>query len=41
MIEKKRYRSDLPVLLVSLFDRHDFVNPYRIGIDVVEQGIFQ
>ena len=32
---------DLPVLLVSLFDRHDFVNPYQVGIDVIEQGIFQ
>ena len=31
---------DLPVLLMSLFDRHDFVNPYCFGIDVVEQGIF-
>ena len=26
---------------MSLFDRHDFVNPYRVGIDVVEQCIFQ
>ena len=33
--------SDLPVFLVSLFNRHDFINPYHVGIDVIEQGIFQ
>jgi len=38
---KKIFRgSDLPVLLVSLFNSHDFVNPYSIGIDVIKQGIF-
>ena len=25
---------------MSLFNGHDFVNPYRIGIGVVKQGIF-
>jgi len=34
-------RSNLPVLLVSLFNRHDFINPYHVGIDIAEQGIFQ
>ncbi len=31
---------DLPVLLVSLFNGHDLVNPYRIRIGIVKQGIF-
>ena len=34
------HRSDLPVLLVSLFNSHDFVNPYGIGFDIEEQSIF-
>ena len=38
---KVSYGLDLPVLLVSLFDRHNFVNPYHVGIGVVKQGIFQ
>jgi hypothetical protein len=25
---------------MSLFDRHDFINPYHVGIDVIEQGKF-
>ena len=25
---------------MSLFNRHDFINPYRVGINVVKQGIF-
>ena len=39
-IKKNISRLSLPVLLVSLFNGHDFVNPYRVGIDVVKQGIF-
>jgi len=38
---KVSYGLDLPVLLVSLFDRHNFVNQYHVGIGVVKQGIFQ
>jgi hypothetical protein len=39
--KKVSHGLDLPVLLVSLFYRHDFVNPYHVGFDVGEQGIFQ
>jgi len=39
-IKMMSYGSDLPVLLVSLFKGHDFVNPYSIGFDIIEQRIF-
>jgi hypothetical protein len=37
---KDIFGLDLPVLLVSLFNGHDLVNPYRIRIDMIKQGIF-
>lgn len=40
-LKKVSHGLDFPVLLVSLFDRHNLVNPYHVGIDVVKQGIFQ
>jgi hypothetical protein len=40
-LKKVTSGSDLPILLVSLFNRHDFIDQYHFEIDVVEEGIFQ
>jgi len=39
-MDKISHGLDLPVLLVSLFNGHDFVNPYRIRINEIDQGVF-